>query len=185
MMNKAEILLSGHASTLLVLGGARSGKTAFAETAAMTCAGDAKPYYLATGQAFDDEMKARITRHQKIRGERFSTLEEPHDIAGRIKSLAPGEVLLIDSIGTWITNLMLAEQDIDHMIRDCITALHECTGHVVLVSDETGLGIVPDNAMARQFRDHVGIFNQQVAAMADRVVLVVAGIPLVIKDDGT
>ncbi|MGC6484977.1 MAG: bifunctional adenosylcobinamide kinase/adenosylcobinamide-phosphate guanylyltransferase [Candidatus Puniceispirillales bacterium] len=167
----------------LILGGARSGKTAHAEAEALARAGGRKPFYLATGQAFDDEMKARIVRHQSIRGERFHTLEEPMNIAASIRNLEPGAVLLVDSIGTWITNLMLAEGNLEEITADCLDALRETSGEVVLVSDETGLGIVPDNAMARQFRDHIGMFNQQVASMADRVVLVVAGLPLIIKDN--
>ena len=168
----------------LTLGGARSGKTAFAETECLAGAGAAKPFYLATGQAFDDEMQDRIDRHRKIRADRFETIEEPLDLAGPIAALPAGRVMLIDSIGTWITNLMLAESDIDAAVEDVLDALGKCPGHVVIVSDETGLGIGPDNAMARQFRDHIGMFNQQVAAMANRVVLVVAGQPLIIKDDG-
>ena len=171
-------------SITLTLGGARSGKTAFAEADALVYADGAKPFYLATGQAFDSEMKARIERHKKIRADRFETIEAPLDIAAEMAALTPGRVMLIDSIGTWITNLMLAESDIGAAFESTLNALEECPGHVVIVSDETGLGIVPENAMARQFRDHIGMFNQQVAAVANRVVLVVAGQPLIIKDDG-
>ena len=171
-------------SISLTLGGARSGKTAFAEAESLARAGEAKPFYLATGQAFDSEMKDRIDRHKKIRADRFETIEEPLDLAGTIAALPPGRVMLVDSIGTWITNLILAEKNIDAGFEDVLNALEKCNGHVVIVSDETGLGIVPDNAMARQFRDHIGMFNQQVAAIANRVVLVVAGQPLIIKDDG-
>lgn len=167
----------------LILGGARSGKTAFAEARAeMLAARDgAKPFYLATGQGFDDEMQHRIDRHRAIRGERFETLEEPLDIAAAVKSIPPGRTMLIDSVGTWISNLMFHEKEIDSTFEKTQKALVGITGNMVMVSDEIGLGIVPENAMARQFRDHIGMFNQQVAAMADHVVLVVAGQPLFIK----
>ena len=169
-------------SVILVLGGARSGKTAYAEATALAMAGSTKPFYLATGQAFDDEMQRRIDRHREIRADRFDTLEEPHDIAHLIQGLAPDRVMLIDSIGTWITNLMMQEEDMDTVFTSTVNAVQQSAGHVVIVSDEIGLGIVPENAMAREFRDHIGMFNQKVADLANRVVLVVAGQPLIIKD---
>lgn len=170
---------------ILALGGARSGKTAWAEGCALELAKgqdkSTKPFYLATGQAFDDEMKARIDRHRRLREDRFTTLEEATNIATPMVQRQPGDVLLIDSIGTWITNLMLAEADIDAATDQVLQAMIETPATIIAVSDEIGLGIVPDNAMARQFRDHIGLFNQRYAASADQVMLLVAGIPMKIK----
>ena len=176
-----------HKKTItLALGGARSGKTAWAENHALSLADNGtgatvKPCYLATGQAFDDEIKARINRHRALRADRFETLEEAHDIASVIASRHGGEVVLVDSVGTWITNLMLADADIRSAADQTLNAVEETAASVVFVSDETGLGIVPENAMARAFRDHIGDFNQRLAAMADEVRLLVAGIPMTIK----
>ena len=176
-------------SITLVLGGARSGKTAWAEAAAIGLAersggppGGAKPLYLATGQASDKGMEARIERHRELRGDRFTTIEEPADVAGVIAGRGAGDVLLIDSVGTWITNLMLAGTDVGAALAGALAAAEACPGTCVFVSEEAGLGIVPDNPMARSFGDHLGGFNQRLAALADRVVLVVAGIPTTIKE---
>lgn len=168
-------------SIWLALGGARSGKTAWAEARALELAATAKPFYLATGQAFDEEMQARIDRHQRLRQDQFTTLEEPVAIDQMIAQRQPGETMLIDSVGTWITNLMLAEADIDAATDAVLESVMASPASLVFVSDETGLGIVPDNAMARAFRDHIGAFNQRLAAIADGVTLIVAGIPVVIK----
>ena len=175
-------------SVTLVLGGARSGKTGWAEALATDLAaghpGSAKPVYLATARAADDEMKARIKRHRQLRGERFETIEEPEAIAEIISGRGAGEVLLVDSIGAWITNLMLAGADIGAACDNLVEAASSCRADCVLVSEEAGLGIVPDNAMAREFGDRIGELNQRLAALADRVVLLVAGIPMVLKDKG-
>ena len=166
---------------ILALGGARSGKTAFAETEALRLSGNMRPVYLATGQAFDAEMEERISRHRKLRQDRFDTVEEPLDIASVIRTHGANDVILIDSIGTWITNLMLADRDRPGAFDDLIAALDDTRASVILVSDETGLGIVPENRMARDFRDDIGLLNQRVAAMADKVVLMVAGLPMMLK----
>ena len=177
-------------STTLVLGGTRSGKTAWAEAAAIELASGsparskaAKPFYLATGQASDGEMKARIERHRSRRADRFTTIEAPVEIAPVIAERKDGDVLLVDSIGTWATNLMLADADIDTAFAEVLDAVAACPGNCIFVSEESGHGIVPDNAMARAFVDHIGGFNQRLAALADRVVLVVAGIPTMLKKD--
>ena len=180
--------MNSQSSITLVLGGAGSGKTAWAEAAAVGIAAQSpsskqgsKPVYLATGQATDEEMKARIERHRKLRADRFSTIESPLEIASIIAERGAGEVLLIDSIGTWIANLMHAEADIDAAFDGLLEAAEGCSGSCVFVSDETGMGIVPENAMARSFRDRIGLLNQRLAEAAGQVVLVVAGIPLTIK----
>ena len=166
---------------MLALGGARSGKTAHAESEALALAGDARPFYLATGQAFDDEMNARIRRHRDMRQDRFTTIEEPIDLASILRAHGADDVILIDSLGVWITNLMLGERDLALAFDELMAALDETRASVVLVSDETGFGIVPDNKMAREFRDHIGLLNQRVAAMANKVVLMVAGLPMILK----
>ncbi|XDZ64621.1 bifunctional adenosylcobinamide kinase/adenosylcobinamide-phosphate guanylyltransferase [Alphaproteobacteria bacterium LSUCC0684] len=166
---------------MLALGGARSGKTAYAEGEALALAGESRPFYLATGQAFDAEMEARISRHRELRQDRFTTIEEPLDIASILRGQDEGSVILVDSIGVWITNLMLGESDRPAAFDAFITALEETKASVVIVSEETGLGIVPENKMARDFRDDTGLLNQRVAAMADKVVLMVAGLPMILK----
>ena len=171
-----------HKTITLALGGARSGKTAYAEDHALGLAADERnPVYVATGQAFDDEMKARIDRHQKLRSERFETVEEPLDLAGVMARYGANDVLLIDSIGVWITNHMMAEHDLNDVIEKMITALKETEASVVLVSDEIGMGIVPEGAMSRAFRDHIGMTNQRVAEIADKVAFLVAGLPMMLK----
>ena len=176
-------------TTTLVLGGTRSGKTAWAEAAAMEIAsgppgrsGAAKPIYLATGQASDAEMRARIEKHRNLRADRFTTIEAPVEIAPVIAERKTGDVLLVDSVGTWIANLMLANADIEAAIAEMLDAVAACPGNCIFVSEETGHGIVPDNAMAREFVDHAGEVNQRLAALADRVVMVVAGIPTTLKE---
>ena len=176
-------------SITLVLGGARSGKTAWAEAEAMDLAGGdlagggapSKPVYLATGLAVDAEMEARIERHRRSRAGRFTTVEAPVDIAPAIAGRGAGEVVLVDSVGTWITNLMHGRADMEAAFAATLEAAAAAGGARVFVSEEAGLGIVPGNAMAREFGDHIGDFNQRLAALADRVVLVVAGIPLTVK----
>lgn len=167
----------------LALGGARSGKSDFAEKTALTMAqnNSLKAIYVATGQAFDDEMKARINRHLDRRDKAFATLEEPLDLVSVLSRHDHRHVLLIDSIGVWITNLMINDKDVTKIMAETLTALAETTASVVLVSDEIGMGIVPENAMSRQFRDHIGLMNQDVAGLADKVAFLVAGIPMIMK----
>ena len=166
----------------LALGGARSGKTAFAENHALALACDGRTaIYIATAQAFDDEMADRIARHQALRSDRFETVEEPLDLITALGRYDAESVLLIDSIGVWITNHMMADHDLDTVIDDTITALINTRASVVLVSDEVGMGIVPEGAMSRAFRDHIGMMNQRVGQIADTVAFLVAGIPMMMK----
>lgn len=176
--------MSAHQKTImLALGGARSGKTAYAEAEALALAqAGKKAVYVATGQAFDDEMRARIDRHRELRSDRFATMEEPLDLVQVLTSAAADEVLLIDSIGVWITNHMMAEHDLEEVIDKTIKALIASKASVVLVSDEIGMGIVPEGAMSRAFRDHIGMMNQRVAETADKVAFLVAGLPMMIKE---
>lgn len=164
-----------------VLGGARSGKSALAERLARET-GLAR-VYLATAQAFDAEMAARIARHRADRGEGWRTVEAPHDLAGALARV-DGEacVVLVDCLTLWLSNRMLAGADVEAESAQLCTALAAMRAPVVAVSNEVGFGIVPDTALGRRFRDAQGRLNQQVAALADLAVLVVAGLPLVLKD---
>ena len=157
-----------------VLGGARSGKSRYAE--ALIAAQPPPWRYVATAQAFDDEMRARIAEHRARRDAQWDTVEAPLDLPGALAVAAP---VLVDCLTLWTTNLLLAERALDWPAL--LAALDARTAATVLVSNEVGLGIVPDNALARRFRDMAGLLHQQVAARADRVVLMVAGIPMGVK----
>ncbi len=157
-----------------VLGGARSGKSRYAE--ALVAVHPPPWRYVATGQAFDGEMRARIAEHRARRDARWITVEAPLDLAGALATDAP---LLVDCLTLWATNLLLAERAPDWPAL--LAALEARSAPTVLVSNEVGLGIVPDNALARRFRDMAGVLHGQVAARADRVVLMVAGLPMVVK----
>jgi adenosylcobinamide kinase / adenosylcobinamide-phosphate guanylyltransferase len=166
-------------SVILVLGGARSGKSRYAES--LLADRVRRRVYLATAEAGDEEMRLRIRHHRARRGEDWRTIESPIDIAASIAS-AGGDAVLVDCLTLWLSNLMAAERDIDAATDELCRVLAQAQAPVVLVSNETGLGIVPDNALARQFRDRAGQLNQAVAAMADRVFFIAAGLPLTLKD---
>ncbi|WP_370882020.1 bifunctional adenosylcobinamide kinase/adenosylcobinamide-phosphate guanylyltransferase [Labrys wisconsinensis] len=161
----------------LVLGGARSGKSAHAE--GLVAALPPPWTYIATAQAFDAEMRERIAEHRRRRDARWATLEAPLDLAGALAA-AQGPVL-VDCLTLWLTNLMLAEVDRDAAFAALEAALDAAPRPVVLVSNEVGLGIVPDNALARAFRDEAGRLNQRLARRAERVLFLVAGLPMVVK----
>ncbi len=166
----------------LVLGGARSGKSAFAEQRADETG--LEKVYIATGEAHDDEMRDRIARHKEMRDDRgWTTVEEPLDLAGTIEAEASADrVLLVDCLTLWLSNLMGAERLLEAEFTTLLSVLESARGPVILVSNEVGLGIVPDNRMAREFRDHAGRLNQMIAAQAVRVYFVAAGLPLTLKD---
>ncbi len=164
----------------LILGGQRSGKSAYAEKRALEPSG--KAAYLATAEAFDDEMRARIDAHRARRGEAWACVEEPLALAARVAGLtAPDRPLLIECLGTWMGNLMHHGGDVESESRSLVETLDAARGPVILVSSEVGLGVVPDNHAARRFADHLGALNQRLAARADHVVLVAAGLPVVLK----
>jgi adenosylcobinamide kinase/adenosylcobinamide-phosphate guanylyltransferase len=172
----------------LVLGGARSGKSRHAESL-IEASGLAR-VYIATAQALDAEMTERIRHHRERRaGAGWTTIEASLDLAGALAAAArPGCAVLVDCLTLWLTNVLLrAEEggglDVAAEIAALAGRLPRLEGPVVLVANEVGLGIVPDNALARAFRDHAGRLNQAVAAAAQRVVFVAAGLPLVLKDD--
>ncbi|MBC8128741.1 MAG: bifunctional adenosylcobinamide kinase/adenosylcobinamide-phosphate guanylyltransferase [Rhizobiaceae bacterium] len=165
----------------LVLGGARSGKSRYAES--LVEASGREALYVATGRAFDGEMETRIAAHRDRRGPEWTTTEAPVDLLAALREQArPGAAILVDCLTLWITNLMLESRDVSRESDVLIAGLQAglpCP--IVLVSNEVGLGIVPDNAMARAFRDHAGRAHQSIATMASRVVFVAAGLPLVLK----
>ena len=162
----------------LVLGGARSGKSALAE--GVVRAAGPSPVYIATAEAWDDEMRARIAEHRTQRdGQGWRTVEAPLDLPGALAAAGSAPVL-VDCLTLWLTNLMLGEHDIPAASAALLAALDR-PGPTVLVANEVGLGIVPDNALARRFRDAAGRLNQQVAARADTVVFTAAGLPMVLK----
>ncbi len=163
----------------LVLGGANSGKSAFAETL-VTATGRPR-VYVATAQAYDFEMETKIARHRAQRGPDWRTVEEPLDMAAALATMTAGEIVLIDCASLWLTNHLLAEHDLDAAVDDICTAVSACPAPVVVVSNEVGLGIVPDNVLSRQFRTAQGGLNQRIAAQAGLVVMVIAGLPLVLK----
>jgi adenosylcobinamide kinase/adenosylcobinamide-phosphate guanylyltransferase len=162
----------------LVLGGARSGKSRYAESLVTVLP---PPWiYVATAEARDAEMAERIAAHRARRGAGWRTIEEPHDIA----SILAGDegIVLIDCLTLWLSNRMLAGADMDAEMDTLEVCLDVCVNPKVLVANEVGSGIVPDNALGRRFRDLQGALNQRLAARADRVVLMVAGLPLVVKE---
>jgi len=169
----------GRSSLTFVLGGARSGKSRHAET--LVAALPPPWIYVATAEPLDDEMAARIAAHKGRRDHRWRTIEAPRDLAGALTSAAAGVPILIDCLTLWLSNLMLAGADPDAETLRFEAALRDAAGPVIAVANEVGLGIVPDNALARRFRDAAGRLNQRLAARADRVVLLVAGIPLTVK----
>ena len=170
--------LTGMGGVTLVLGGARSGKSRYAE-ALVTAA--PKPWtYLATGRAFDDEMRLRIAQHQQKRVPGWTTCEEPIFVE-KVLDEAGKSFVLLDCLTLWLTNLILAEQDVFAASERLLEALRCRKGRTVLVGNEVGLGIVPDNVLSRRFRDEAGILHQRIAAEAGRVVFVAAGLPLVLK----
>lgn len=167
--------------TTLVLGGARSGKSRFAEASAIESR--LEPHYIATGRAFDDEMRARIAQHKADRADDgWTTHEEPLDLVEALQAhAAPGRVLLVDCLTLWLTNLMMDTRDIDAAGDALAAFIPQAKGRIIFVANEVGLGIVPDNAMAREYRDHAGRLHQKVAASADTVYFIAAGLPLKMK----
>jgi len=168
---------------ILVLGGCRSGKSSHALQLAESM-GQGR-IFVATCVPRDEEMQARVKRHQQERDATWTTLEVPVDLAGAIRKHSPAaEVMLVDCLTLWLSNLLMQDPDVDR-IRAGIQALAEAVqsapNELVLVSNEVGAGIVPENRLARRYRDLAGWANQAMAAVCDRVVWTVAGIPVTIK----
>jgi adenosylcobinamide kinase / adenosylcobinamide-phosphate guanylyltransferase len=161
----------------LVLGGARSGKSRFAEGLVMRTA---PPWtYVATAEAFDDEMTERIAHHRERRDANWQTLDAPHDLAAAVGTLAGPA--LIDCLTLWLSNVMLAGGDVEAESERLLAALGSAPGPLVAVSNEVGLGLVPETPLGRAFRDAQGRLNQRVAAAADRVIFMAAGLSLNLK----
>ena len=166
----------------LVLGGARSGKSRFAES--LIAAAPGPWVYLATGEAGDAEMAARIRHHRERRGEGWITIEETLNLPGTLsRAASEGRAILVDCLTLWVSNLMAAGRDVTAETQGLVAALPQISSPIVFVANEVGLGIVPDNALARAFRDEAGRVNQAVAAAATRVYFIAAGLPLVMKDE--
>ncbi|GHH17572.1 MULTISPECIES: bifunctional adenosylcobinamide kinase/adenosylcobinamide-phosphate guanylyltransferase [Sphingomonas] len=166
--------------SLLVLGGARSGKSRHAQAIAEASGGDL--VFIATAQAFDGEMTDRIARHRADRDARWRTLEAPLDLAEAIAAEdRPGATILVDCLTLWASNLLLADADTDAAAQTLVATLARASARIVLVSNEVGFGIVPDNALARRFRDVAGLLNQRVAAVVSEVDFVIAGLPQRLK----
>lgn len=166
----------------LVLGGARSGKSRYAERLIEGAA--PAGLYCATAEAGDAEMRERIAAHRARRGDAFwQTIEAPLDLRGAIARAARERPLLIDCLTLWLSNVLLAGRSPDQEFATLRAALRDAAGPVVLVANEVGLGLVPETPLGRLFRDAAGRLNQEIAAIADRVVFVAAGLPLVLKGD--
>jgi adenosylcobinamide kinase/adenosylcobinamide-phosphate guanylyltransferase len=170
-------------SFTLVLGGARSGKSAFAQGSAEAKAAETsgRLVMIATAQAFDAEMAERIARHREDRGAVWTTLEAPLDIAAALEGLGADDVVVVDCLTLWLSNLMLDERDVAAGAAALVATAGRFEGALWLVSNEVGFGIVPDNALARRFRDETGRLHQALAQAAESVTLVVAGLTLRLK----
>ena len=163
----------------LVTGGARSGKSHYAES--LACASGLRRRYIATAQALDSEMEARIARHRADRGPDWEEIEAPFDLAPALVAADAASVTLVDCATLWLTNHLLAEHHLDAETDALCTALARSKGPVIVVSNESGLGIVPGDALSRRFRDEQGRLNQRLAREAGLAVVVFCGLPLALK----
>ncbi len=171
---------NSHAGPVLVLGGARSGKSSFSER--LVEASGLSMHYVATGRAWDDEMRERIDHHRARRGEGWTTHEEPLDLVSLLTRIDDeNRVVLVDCLTLWVTNLMMEGRDMAAEFAALAAFLPEARARLILVSNEVGLGIVPENRMARDFRDHAGRLHQIVAEKSAEVYFVAAGLPLKMK----
>lgn len=168
-----------HPDLTFVLGGAASGKSAFAEQLVVS-SGKSRAY-VATSQVFDDEMRLKIRRHVAQRGDGWETIEAPLDLRPALSQLLADQVCLIDCATMWLSNHLLAKSDLEQAQTDLLDTLSDCPAQIVIVSNEVGHGIVPENALARTFREAQGRLNIALAAQANLVVQVTAGLPLVLK----
>lgn len=164
--------------TMLILGGARSGKTA---RALAIVGGFAARYYIATGEALDAEMADRIARHRKERGSGWTTIDAPLDLPGAIAALPSGAGAVVDCLTLWLSNLMGTGRELEPAREGLLRAILTCPATLVLVSNEVGLGLVPETPLGRAFRDEQGRLNQAVAAAVVTVEFVAAGLPIRLK----
>jgi len=163
----------------LVLGGAASGKSCFAE--ALCVRSGRSKTYIATSQIFDEEMDAKVAKHRAQRGDGWTTIETPIDLAPALGAARSSEVVLVDCATLWLTNVILGDHDLTDETNRILAAIGTCAAPVVIVSNEVGQGIVPDNAVSRKFRNAQGQLNQTLATKAQLVVAVMAGLPLPLK----
>ena len=164
----------------LVLGGARSGKSRHAEGLARRHKG--RLIYIATAEITDDEMRQRIERHREDRGAKWATVEAPLDLVSALhKADHASAFILVECITVWINNLIYHGRDAGSEVKYLCAALSGLRGQIVIVANEVGLGIVPDNALARAFRDEAGRANQALAEAADEVLFIAAGLPMTLK----
>jgi len=169
--------------TVLILGGARSGKSSFALREASLVPGEKA--FVATAEALDDEMKARIGNHQKERGLEWETFEEPVEVPSVIRRIGPARgVVLIDCLTLWVSNIMMRGLPLDRYEEGLVDALSDPGGAplIYIVSNEVGLGLVPESPMGREYRDNLGRLNARVASAATDVYFLAAGIPMKIKE---
>lgn len=167
--------------TTLILGGVRSGKSAYALAQANELEGSKA--FIATAEALDDEMALRVERHKAERGPAWATFEEPIGIAPLLDGLAEQySIIVVDCLTLWVSNIMHAGKDLDVEFAALLSALAPGSGRLYLVSNEVGMGIVPDSPLARDYRDALGTLNRMIAQAAQRVVLMVAGIPMEVKE---
>jgi adenosylcobinamide kinase / adenosylcobinamide-phosphate guanylyltransferase len=166
-------------TVVLITGGARSGKSRHAEARAR--AFDGRPIYIATAEALDKEMAERIARHRARRGNEWIEREVPLDLVRALSETDGGGARLVDCLTLWLSNLLHAERDWSQAVAALADGLRRQQSPVVMVTNEVGLGIVPDNALARAYRDAAGLMNQTIAAVADEVEFVVAGLPMKLK----
>ena len=167
-------------SSILVLGGARSGKSRHAEDLALRHQGERT--YIATAEPRDEEMQRRIAEHRRRRGTEWRVIEEPLELTNALqRACGDSRLVLVDCITLWLSNLLMLERDVGQEIDRLCMMLPGLRGKIILVSNEVGLGIVPENALARRFRDDAGFANQRIAAACDEVVVMVAGLALKLK----
>lgn len=166
-------------SLIFVLGGAASGKSEFAENICINSG--LRRFYLATGQAWDDETKSKINLHKSRRDNLWQSIEAPIEVYDPIAARQAGDVLLLDCATMWLSNLMLEDVDLEGATERLLESVKNSAGLIVVVSNEVGQGIVPENALARRFREAQGRLNIRLASQADCVVQVVAGLPNVLK----
>lgn len=169
-------------STTLILGGARSGKSRVAQQLAEDSG--LTPLLIATATAGDEEMAERIKKHQAERGNRWRLIEEPLDLAGALgKAAAPDTAVVVDCLTLWLSNLMFKDADVEAAGDALAASLPALKGPVIFVSNEVGLGLVPETALGRAFRDTQGRLNQKLAAACENVIFVAAGLPLPLKSN--